>query len=74
MPDTNHIKQVQDARAKYKPEVITCLFIAEAPPSSPDRFFYFEEVREQDSLYLEMMKALFPEEGKTITLEDEYSG
>lgn len=55
----DHIIRINEARLKYKPEQITCLFIAEAPPSNEDRFFYFEDVREQDSLYLEMMKAIF---------------
>ena len=31
---------------KYKPDKIRLLLIAEAPPSSPDRYFYFEDVRE----------------------------
>lgn len=55
-----HIQHIEQARLKYMPEKINCLFIAEAPPSDPDRFFYFEKVWEQDSLYLELMKILFP--------------
>ncbi len=57
-----HLESINEARLKYKPATIKCLFIAEAPPSNEDRFFYFENVLEQDSLYLEMMKALFAED------------
>ena len=27
------------------------MLVAEAPPAAPDRYFYFEDVREQDSLF-----------------------
>ena len=64
--DQDHLERIKAAREKYKPEKITCLFIAEAPPSDPDRFFYFEEVWEQDSLYLELMKVLFKEDSDSI--------
>lgn len=50
------------AREKYKPDKINCLMIAEAPPAEEsDRFFYFEQVWEQDSLFLETMKVLYSE-------------
>ena len=49
------------ARRKYKPEEIKYLLIAEAPPDeNSDRFFYFEDVKEKDSLFLETMKVLYP--------------
>jgi hypothetical protein len=48
------------ARSKYKPELIRWLLIAEAPPDSLDRFFYFERVMEKDFLYIETMRVLFP--------------
>ena len=51
------------AREKYRPEVIRLLFITEAPPPEErNRYFYFEQVRRGDSLFLEMMKVLFSEE------------
>jgi len=59
--DQERINKIKEARKKYLPDKIKCLFIAEAPPSASDRFFYFEDVGEQDSLYLEMMKVLFKE-------------
>ena len=49
------------AREKYKPGAIRCLLVAEAPPSD-DRYFYFEDVRDRDKLFVHAMKVLFPEE------------
>ena len=39
------------AAKKYQPDKIKLLLIAEAPPKSEDRYFYFEKVNEQDSLF-----------------------
>ncbi len=65
--DSEYFDRISNARLKYKPDVISSLFIAEAPPVNPDRFFYFEEVYEQDSLYLELMKGIFlPEVGNDV--------
>lgn len=49
------------ARNKYKPSSLHTLLIGEAPPCSLDRYFYFEEVPKQDSLFLETMGVLYPE-------------
>ena len=38
------------------------LFIAEAPPSALERYFYFEDVQTGDSLWIELMKALYSSE------------
>lgn len=55
------------AREKYKPRHIKVLFITEAPPTAErNQYFYFEGVRRGDSLFLEMMKVLFPEEVKVF--------
>jgi hypothetical protein len=51
-----------NARNKYRPNSIAVLFIAEAPPCALDRFFYFEDVKKQDSLFLEIMGILYPQE------------
>ncbi len=40
-----------DAAAKYQPTRVRVLLIAEAPPAELDRYFYFEDVREHDSLF-----------------------
>ncbi len=51
------------AREKYRPEKIKLIFITEAPPAAErHRYFYLEQVRRGDSLFLEMMKVLFAEE------------
>jgi hypothetical protein len=49
------------ARNKYKPSEVTTLLIAESPPCNPERFFYFEDVRTHDSLFLEIMGVIYPE-------------
>ncbi len=41
----------EEAAAEYRPEQVRLLLIAEAPPSGLDRYFYFEDVRDQDSLF-----------------------
>lgn len=52
----------EKARLKYKPDEIKCLFLAEAPPAlDSKRFFYFEDVMKADWLFLETIRALFPE-------------
>ena len=49
------------ARNKYKPSTVKTLLIGEAPPCDLDRYFYFEEVPKQDSLFLEIAGVLYPE-------------
>jgi len=61
------MNKFEEARLKYKPEKIECLLIAESPPESrKKRFFYFEDVREHDNLYRETMRVLYPEEAIDI--------
>ena len=51
------------ARQKYRPKRIEYLLIAESPPrTGSGRFFYFEQVPTGDSLFLETMKLLYPED------------
>ena len=57
--DDTYLKR-EMARLKYKPERIRTLLITEAPSESQDRFFYFEQVRKYDQLYLSIMKVLYP--------------
>lgn len=62
LTDTAHLKDIySEARNKYKPRDIRVLLVAEAPPCALDRFFYFEDVKKQDSLFLEIMAILYPE-------------
>jgi hypothetical protein len=59
--DTEHLRDIYaEARNRYRPEHIRTLIIAEAPPCALDRFFYFEDVKRQDSLFLEIMGVLYP--------------
>ncbi|HZW40297.1 MAG TPA: hypothetical protein VFF33_13445 [Ignavibacteriaceae bacterium] len=51
---------IKKAREKYKPDVIKCVLIAEAPPDAIERFFYYEDVREKDFLFLGVMEVLYP--------------
>jgi len=39
------------AARQHKPKKVDLLLVAEAPPSALDRYFYFPDVREQDSLF-----------------------
>jgi hypothetical protein len=56
------------AAAKYRPEKIRVLFIAEAPPNE-DRYFFFEDVATSDWLWIALMKALFPNEWQKTSEE-----
>ncbi len=52
----------ESARKKFLRKPIDILFVAEAPPPLDScRFFYFVEVTRGDSLFLEMMKVLYPD-------------
>jgi hypothetical protein len=46
------------AAARYRPELVELLLVAEAPPSSLDRYFYFEHVHVQDSLFRHVVRAI----------------
>jgi hypothetical protein len=60
--DISQLKsQLEEARLKYKPENVKYLLVAEAPPNSLDRFFYYENVREHDYLFLGVSQALYPD-------------
>ena len=59
------------SRIKYKPDILKYLLIAETPPKSDsERFFYFENVSEQDSLFLETMNVLYPSETSQLTTKE----
>jgi hypothetical protein len=48
------------ARERYRPAHIKILLVAEAPPPfESGRFFYFEDVKEHDSLFRETMTVLY---------------
>jgi len=39
------------AASRWRPDRVRFLLVAEAPPSSPDRYFYFETVPTHDALF-----------------------
>ena len=53
--------QLEKARQKYKPEKVKYLLVAEAPPDSVERFFYYDNVRQHDYLFLGISQALYPD-------------
>jgi hypothetical protein len=60
--DGRHASKAAFAKAtlRYKPATVRLLFIAEAPPAFRfNRLFYFEDLRDGDTLFLEMMKTLY---------------
>src|SRR5688572_5897755 len=60
--DIDYLKdKYSKARKKYRPKSIKVLLVAEAPPCALDRFFYFEDVKKQDSLFLEITGVLYPD-------------
>jgi len=45
------VAQRTTAAAKYRPAHVRLLLVAEAPPCTPDRYFYFEDVGRHDWLF-----------------------
>jgi len=61
LPESELKKQLETARLKYKPEIVKYLLIAEAPPNSIERFFYYDNVNEHDYLFIGVAQALYPD-------------
>lgn len=55
------MNKIQSSRLKYKPDEIKILFVAEAPPENIKRFFYYENVKEKDALFINLIRLLYPE-------------
>lgn len=51
-----------DAAARYRPDRVRLLLVAEAPPRSLDRYFYFEDVPEQDALFRYVVRTVLGKE------------
>ena len=49
------------AAQRWRPDRIDLLLVAEAPPSALDRYFYFEDVPTQDSLFRHVVEAVLGE-------------
>jgi hypothetical protein len=57
------LQRFEEAAKRYLPHPLRLLFIAEAPPAfKVNRLFYFTGLRDGDTLFLEMMKVLYPAE------------
>lgn len=52
----------KQASAKYRPEHVGLLLIAEAPPNNLARYFYFEDVAEHDGLFRHVVRAVLDKE------------
>src|ERR1700733_14408338 len=46
------------AAARYRPDTIELLLVVEAPPGALDRYFYFADVPDQDSLFRHVGRAV----------------
>jgi hypothetical protein len=60
------------AARRWQPEHIDLLLVAEAPPSALDRYFYFEDVPTQDSLFRHVVEAILgkkPTRDKAVYLD-----
>jgi hypothetical protein len=56
-------ERFNQASNQYLPHSLKLLFLAESPPALRfNRFFYFPNLTEGDSLFLEMMKVLYPDQ------------
>jgi hypothetical protein len=59
----NALERFEEAARRYLPNPVRLLFIAEAPPAfKVNRLFYFTGLTDGDTLFLEMMKVLYPAE------------
>jgi hypothetical protein len=55
-----------EVREKYHPQHMKVLFIAESPPPSPEiqssrQFYYTDRIRKDDRLFINTIRALYPE-------------
>jgi hypothetical protein len=51
-----------EAATRYQPNRVELLLVAEAPPAATERYFYFEDVPDQDSLFRHVIRAVLSEE------------
>jgi hypothetical protein len=61
------------AAERFRPDRVDLLVVAESPPTALDRYFYFEDVRTQDSLFRYVAQAVLEceptRENKSALLE-----
>jgi len=63
-PRDESLRRRREAAARYKPAKVDPLLVAEAPPNSLDRYFYFTDVRAHDSLFRYVCLVLLGREPK----------
>ncbi len=55
-------RDIERVRERYQPDKIKTIFLAEAPPADPSRFFYFiKNDGTHDALFLEVIRFLYSE-------------
>ena len=59
----------ESAADYFAPEKTNLLFLAEAPPSSVERYFYYPDVRTNDWLWIGLMKAIYGKQFGEVFLE-----
>lgn len=59
----------ESAADYFAPEKTNLLFLAEAPPSSVERYFYYPDVRTNDWLWIGLMKAIYGGQFEEVFLE-----
>jgi hypothetical protein len=59
------------AAARYKPKTVEPLLVGEAPPTVLDRYFYFEHVPDQDSLFRHVVRAVLTTEPSRSAKRDQ---
>ena len=59
----------ESAADYFAPENTNLLFLAEAPPSSLERYFYYPNVQEHDWLWIGLMRAIYGEQFGDVYLE-----
>ncbi|HET7531063.1 MAG TPA: hypothetical protein VFJ98_08905 [Mycobacteriales bacterium] len=61
------------AAARWRPDAVRLLLVDEAPPSAPDRYFYFTDVDAHDSLFRYVVRGVLgvePSRDKEPLLEE----
>src|SRR6266568_6691406 len=68
------LERRSNAATRYRPDRVELLLVAEAPPGSPERYFYFTNVRQHDSLFRYVCRVLLGREPsrarKAVLLEE----
>lgn len=64
----------ESVRKKYKPNKIKFLLIAESPPPAPEvqssrQFYYTDRIRKDDRLFINTIRAIYPEAADLSELE-----